>query len=64
MITVATAEEMHNLGRKLAEHLRPGDLVLVNGPLGAGKTVLAQGVGAGLGVTGSDISNFCNFTSS
>lgn len=52
MITVATAEEMHNLGRKLAEHLRPGDLVLVNGPLGAGKTVLAQGVGAGLGVTG------------
>jgi tRNA threonylcarbamoyladenosine biosynthesis protein TsaE len=32
--------------------LRTGDLVLVNGPLGAGKTVLAQGVGAGLGITG------------
>jgi tRNA threonylcarbamoyladenosine biosynthesis protein TsaE len=32
--------------------LRAGDLVLVNGPLGAGKTVLAQGVGAGLGITG------------
>lgn len=43
---------MHQLGLKLASHLRAGDLVLVNGPLGAGKTVLAQGVGAGLGVTG------------
>ena len=37
---------------KIASHLRAGDLVLVNGPLGAGKTVLAQGVGAGLGITG------------
>jgi tRNA threonylcarbamoyladenosine biosynthesis protein TsaE len=43
---------MHQLGRSIAGHLRAGDLVLVNGPLGAGKTVLAQGVGAGLGVTG------------
>ena len=32
--------------------MRAGDLILVNGPLGAGKTVLAQGVGAGLGITG------------
>ena len=52
MITVATAEQMHQLGQKLSAHLRAGDLVLVNGPLGAGKTVLAQGVGAGLGITG------------
>jgi tRNA threonylcarbamoyladenosine biosynthesis protein TsaE len=43
---------MYQLGVKLSAHLRAGDLVLVNGPLGAGKTVLAQGVGAGLGVTG------------
>jgi tRNA threonylcarbamoyladenosine biosynthesis protein TsaE len=43
---------MHQLGLKLSRHLRAGDLVLVNGPLGAGKTVLAQGVGAGLGITG------------
>ena len=52
MITVPTAEDMHLLGVNLSAHLRAGDLVLVNGPLGAGKTVLAQGVGAGLGVTG------------
>jgi tRNA threonylcarbamoyladenosine biosynthesis protein TsaE len=43
---------MHQLGLQLAAHLRAGDLVLVNGPLGAGKTVLAQGIGAGLGITG------------
>jgi len=52
MISIATADEMHKLGEKLSTHLRAGDLVLVNGPLGAGKTVLAQGVGAGLGITG------------
>ena len=52
MIPIATAEEMHALGVKLSGYLQAGDLVLVNGPLGAGKTVLAQGVGAGLGITG------------
>jgi tRNA threonylcarbamoyladenosine biosynthesis protein TsaE len=52
MISVGTADEMHQLGVRLSTHLRAGDLVLVNGPLGAGKTVLAQGVGAGLGITG------------
>ena len=52
MITIATADEMHQLGEKLSAQLRAGDLVLVNGPLGAGKTVLAQGVGAGLGISG------------
>ena len=43
---------MHEFGLAIAAHLRAGDLVLANGPLGAGKTVLAQGVGEGLGVTG------------
>ena len=43
---------MHQLGLQISTHLRAGDLVLVNGPLGAGKTVLAQGIGAGLGITG------------
>ena len=52
MITIATAEGMHLLGVKLSAQLRAGDLVLVNGPLGAGKTVLAQGIGEGLGVSG------------
>jgi tRNA threonylcarbamoyladenosine biosynthesis protein TsaE len=52
VITVATAEDMHQLGVNLSANLHAGDLVLVNGPLGAGKTVLAQGVGAGLGITG------------
>ena len=52
MITIATPEAMHQLGLQISTHLRAGDLVLVNGPLGAGKTVLAQGIGAGLGVTG------------
>jgi tRNA threonylcarbamoyladenosine biosynthesis protein TsaE len=52
VITVATPDEMQLLGVKISHHLRAGDLVLVNGPLGAGKTVLAQGVAAGLGITG------------
>ena len=52
MITIATPQAMHQLGMELSAHLRAGDLLLVNGPLGAGKTVLAQGVGEGLGVTG------------
>jgi tRNA threonylcarbamoyladenosine biosynthesis protein TsaE len=52
VITIATAEAMFELGVKLSTQLRAGDLLLVNGSLGAGKTVLAQGIGAGLGVTG------------
>ncbi|MDA2962357.1 MAG: tRNA (adenosine(37)-N6)-threonylcarbamoyltransferase complex ATPase subunit type 1 TsaE [Actinomycetota bacterium] len=51
-MTVASAQEMHQLGVQLSAHLIAGDLLLVNGPLGAGKTLLAQGVGAGLGITG------------
>ena len=51
MVTVATADDMHALGVKLSAHLVAGDLILINGPLGAGKTVLAQGIAAGLGIT-------------
>ncbi len=47
---VPTARDMRALGLELAGHLRAGDLVLLTGPLGAGKTALAQGIGAGLGV--------------
>lgn len=49
---LATAADTHEFGRSLAPLLRAGDLVVLSGPLGAGKTVLAQGIGAGLGVTG------------
>jgi tRNA threonylcarbamoyladenosine biosynthesis protein TsaE len=51
-VILRTAEDTRELGRRLAALLEPGDLVLLTGPLGAGKTVLAQGIGAGLGVTG------------
>lgn len=48
---VSTPDDMAALGEKLAQHLRPGDLILLNGPLGAGKTVLVQGIGRALGIT-------------
>jgi tRNA threonylcarbamoyladenosine biosynthesis protein TsaE len=49
---IATDAEMRDFGRRLAALLRPGDLVILAGPLGAGKTTLVQGIGAGLGVRG------------
>ena len=49
-ITTSSVARTRALGRRLARLLRPGDVVLLQGPLGAGKTALAQGVGAGLGV--------------
>ena len=51
-LTVATAAEMRALGRSLATVLRAGDLVILSGGLGAGKTTLTQGIGDGLGVRG------------
>ena len=49
---IATDGEMRELGRRLATLLRAGDLVILAGPLGAGKTTLVQGIGAGLRVRG------------
>jgi tRNA threonylcarbamoyladenosine biosynthesis protein TsaE len=46
---IATAQEMFGLGEKIGAQLRAGDLILLNGPLGAGKTVLVQGIGTALG---------------
>ncbi|MCA2218622.1 tRNA (adenosine(37)-N6)-threonylcarbamoyltransferase complex ATPase subunit type 1 TsaE [Wangella sp. NEAU-J3] len=51
-IRLATVDDTRAFGRRLATVLRPGDLVLLTGPLGAGKTALVQGIGAGLGVRG------------
>jgi tRNA threonylcarbamoyladenosine biosynthesis protein TsaE len=51
-LTVASAGDMLALGRRLAAVLLPGDLVVLSGDLGAGKTTLVQGIGAGLGVRG------------
>jgi tRNA threonylcarbamoyladenosine biosynthesis protein TsaE len=52
-IRLATVDDTRDFGRRLAALLRPGDLVLLAGPLGAGKTALVQGIGAGLGVRGA-----------
>jgi tRNA threonylcarbamoyladenosine biosynthesis protein TsaE len=51
-VEVPAATDMRALGVRLADLLRPGDLVVLAGPLGAGKTTLVQGIGAGLGVRG------------
>jgi tRNA threonylcarbamoyladenosine biosynthesis protein TsaE len=51
-LRIATAAAMRDLGRELATRLRAGDLVILTGPLGAGKTTLVQGIGEGLGVRG------------
>ena len=51
-LTVASADEMLTLGRRLAAVLRPGDLVVLSGSLGAGKTTLVQGIGPASGCAG------------
>jgi tRNA threonylcarbamoyladenosine biosynthesis protein TsaE len=49
--TTRDATETHALGRRLGELLRPGDVVVLDGELGTGKTVLAKGIAVALGVT-------------
>ena len=52
MKEISSAEEMHNLGAKIGAQLIAGDLILLNGDLGAGKTVLVQGIAQSLGIEG------------
>lgn len=50
--TLPDVSDTENLGRELADTLAAGDLVILDGPLGAGKTAMARGIAAGLGVVG------------
>jgi tRNA threonylcarbamoyladenosine biosynthesis protein TsaE len=52
-LSIATPDDMAELGAQLARRLRAGDLVALNGELGAGKTTLTRGLGAELGVLGA-----------
>src|SRR5260370_18859474 len=51
-VSVPGAAAMRDLGARLASLLRPGDLVVLSGSLGAGKTTLVQGIATGLDVPG------------
>ena len=50
MAEIKSVEEMHSLGRRIGEQLKAGDLILLSGPLGAGKTALTQGIGRALDI--------------
>jgi len=54
--TATTADQTHAFGRRLAEVLQAGDLLVLSGELGAGKTTFTQGLGEGLGVRDGIIS--------
>ena len=51
--TIKTETDMFQFGERLATNLQAGDLVILIGPLGAGKTTLARGIGKGLKVGGN-----------
>ena len=50
LFTTHSADETFELGRRIGETLQPGDIILLRGDLGAGKSVLARGLARGLGI--------------
>ena len=52
-LIVENEQSMQLLGQQVANHLQAGDLVLLNGSLGAGKTTLTRGIGKTLGASGT-----------
>ena len=52
-LEISTPDAMAELGARIARQLRAGDLVALNGPLGAGKTTLTRGLGEALGIRGT-----------
>jgi tRNA threonylcarbamoyladenosine biosynthesis protein TsaE len=52
MIHISSATEMYELGARIGAQLQPADVILLNGALGAGKTVLVQGIAHALGISG------------
>jgi tRNA threonylcarbamoyladenosine biosynthesis protein TsaE len=55
--TTRSEEETRVIAQQLAERLRPGDVVLLSGPLGAGKTAFVRGLAAGLGVDPREVTS-------
>ena len=55
-LTIPTADDMRLLGEEVAGRLHAGDLVVLTGDLGAGKTTLVQGIAAALGASGPVLS--------
>jgi len=56
-VATASAEETFELGKKLAQDLKPGAFVLLRGDLGAGKTVFVRGLAAGLGIDPDNVTS-------
>ncbi len=50
MADINSVDEMKSFGARIGKQLRAGDLILLSGPLGAGKTALTQGIGSALGI--------------
>jgi tRNA threonylcarbamoyladenosine biosynthesis protein TsaE len=53
IIQIEDEYQMHEFGIRLGQLLNPGDLVSLNGPLGAGKTTLTRGIGEGVSAVGN-----------